>query len=214
MLSRVVAASPTECPVDIDMLRRHCKIDGTQDDPLLQAYGTAATEIAENATNRYFLQRSVQWVLTPDTRQTVWFSLAVTLQNYFNTYQRPWLHCPDSAISVDSMSIGNWGEADTVLVLGQDYEVDISTDPARVRLLNFEEFDPEVDHLTINYTSGFGSDPADIPMPIMTAICLLTMKLWEQRGEQETGLWSAAVDSLLAPYVVYQFAASSDLYNA
>jgi hypothetical protein len=216
MLSRVVPLTPTVCPVPIEVLRRHIRIDQGEDDELLQIYATAATDIAESACNRFFLQRAVKWVLTPDTRQPIYFSLAVTLQNYFNSYQSPWLHCPHSAVSVDSMSIGIWGQpdADVILTYLQDYNTDVQSDPARVQMLSFEEFDPDVDHLTIGYTSGYGTTPSQIPMAIWQGVLLLTMRLWEQRGEQDGVIWSSGAEALLAPYMALQFGGSSDLYNA
>jgi hypothetical protein len=226
MISNVYPVTSTICPVPLSMLRRHAAVTNTYDDDLLTLYATVATEIAEKATNRYFLQRAVQWVVTPDTRQTVYFSMAVTLQNYFNTYQRPWLHLPHSAISVDSMAIGTWGVADTVLVEDQDYQLDLSTDPARVRMLSFAEFDPEVDHLTLNYTTGYApaptnitgsicyTIPAGVPLPICQAILLLTTRLREQRGDQDGGLWSCGAEALLAPYTVLQFGGSTDFYGS
>jgi hypothetical protein len=214
MLSRLIPTTPTVCPVPIEVLRRHAYITGNDSDDMLMIYGTAATELAENATNRYFLQRSIQWTLTPDTRLPIYFSLAVTLQNYFNSYQSPWLHCPHSAVSVDSMAIGAWGQSDTVLTLGQDYLADTKSDPARVQMLTFAEFNPNVDHLTINYTSGYATTGANVPMPIWQAIMLLTTRLFEQRGDQDGALWSSGAEALLAPYMVFQYGGSSDLYSA
>jgi hypothetical protein len=196
------------------VLRRHAYITGNESDELLTIYGTAATEIAETWTNRYFLQRSIQWTLTPDTRLPIYFSLAITLQNYFNSYQSPWLHCPHSAVTVNSMAIGTWGNADTVLTLGQDYRVDTMSDPARVQMMTFEEFDPDVDHLTIDYTSGYGLTGAQVPMPIWQAIMIMTTKLYEQRGDQDGPVWSSAAEALLAPYAALQYGGSSDLYSA
>jgi hypothetical protein len=212
----VTPATPTVCPVPVGLLRRHAYIAQNNYDDLLAIYSTAATEIAEHATNRFFLQRSIKWVLTPDTREPIYFSFAITLQNYFNSFQSPWLHCPHSAVSVDSFSIGAWGspEIDTLLTVGQDYYVDVASDPARVQMLTFDEFDPDVDHLTINYTSGYGATDAEVPMPIKMAIMLLTTKLYEQRGDQDNALWSSGAEALLAPYTVFQFGGSSDLYSA
>lgn len=217
MLSRVVPMSPTVCPVSLDMLRRHANIDDTDDDDLLQIYGNLATDLAEKATNRYFLQRMVKWTLTADTRQTVYFSMAVTLQNFFNTYQRPWLHLPNSATVVNSFSVGQWGQSLNTLVLGQDYNVDLSTDPARVEMLTFVEFDPNVDHLEVVYTSGYATTPEQLisTHPALAgAVMMLATRMKENRGDQDSDFWRCGAMSLLAPYVSLQFAGMSDLYNA
>jgi hypothetical protein len=194
-------------------LRRHANIVQTYNDDLLQIYATAATEIAENATNRYFLQRSINWVLAPDTRQNVYASFAVTLQNFFNSVQRPWLHCPHSAISVGSVILGTWGQADTTLLLGTDYDLDLATDPARIRLTSFGAFQSQVDHLTISYVSGYGTTTETVPTPVRQAIMLLTTRLYQQRGDEIGALWSSGAEALLAPYTVLKFGGSSDLYS-
>lgn len=196
------------------MLRRHANITDTDDDDLLQLYGTIATDLAEKATNRFFLQRNVNWILTADTRQTVYFSMAVTLQNFFNTYQRPWLHLPHSATLINSFAVGSWGASDNILTPVQDYNVDLGTDPARLEMLSFVEFDPDVDHLTVNYTSGYGTTNDEVPKPIIGAILMLATYLKENRGDQNSALWDCGAMHLLAPYVVYQFAGMSDLFNA
>jgi hypothetical protein len=215
MLSRTTPTTPTICPVPLPILRKHANIVQTYTDDLLLLYATAATEIAESATNRYFLQRQISWVLTTDARQSIYSSLAVTLQNYFNSYMHPWLHCPHSAISVDSVSLGTWGVTpDVTLVQGTDYYADVSTDPARIQLLSFDAFQANVDHLTTTYHTGYGTSAETVPKAIQQAIMLLTTRLYQQRGDEVGALWSSGAEALLAPYTVFQFGAASDLYSA
>jgi hypothetical protein len=213
MLSRIVPATPTVCPVPLETLRRHAVITNTYDDDLLKAYGVAATELCENFTNRYFLQRSVQWTLSNDRRHQVWPYMNTTQLAYFNTFQHPWLHCPHSAVSIEQFAIGTWGQADTVLVEGTDYEVDTATDPARIHILNFNVFDPNTDHLTVNYTSGYSTDATGVPPALLGAIMMLATRLREGRGDQDTSIWACGAEALLAPYTVIRLGGGNDLHG-
>ena len=217
MLSRIVPTTPVVCPVPVEYLRRAANIDQTYDDDILLEYGTVATDLIEKATNRFILQRDVNWTLSLDTRATIFYSFSVTLQNYFSYFPQPWLHCPHSAITFNSFSIGNWNVTpDTTLVAGTDYAVDINTDPARIQLLNFGVFNSEVDHLTANYTTGYGTDYESINAVapgLLTAIKVMTARMYQNR-DTDVELWTPIINSLIGSYTVYQFSGNYDLENS
>lgn len=215
MLSRITPATPTVCPVSVDLIRQHAYVDQYYNDNLIMMYSIAATELAENMTNRFFLQRSVQWVISADEKLPIYYGTSANSQNYFLNLYQVWLHCPHSAVSIDSVAIGDWNSdgVDTPLVLDTDYQVDVATDPARIMMLNFDQFDWQHDHVTINYTSGYAATAADVPVPIQIAIMLLTTRMIEAKGDQEAALWSSGAESLLAPYVVNRFGGSSDMFS-
>ncbi len=214
MLSRITT-TPSVCPVSLDILRRHVAIDSIADDDLLEMYGQAATELAENFCGRMFLQKSVTWILATDDSTPGYFPMAVMLQNYLTgAMSNSWLHLPNTAVSIDSVKIGQWGDVDIPLVLGTDYQIDIHTDPARVRLLTYAGFNYQTDHIAIAYTTGFGSQPTQVPAPIRQAIMVLVTRLKEHRGDEAHDVWCMAAESLLAPYNIFRFGGASDLFSA
>ena len=52
----------------------------------------------------------------------------------------------------------------------------------------------------IDFTAGFGTDPADIPTPLRQALLLLVAHLYEHRGDSAAPPIPMMVDALVAPY--------------
>jgi uncharacterized phiE125 gp8 family phage protein len=59
----VAALDASPPPIDLDLLREHCAIDGGEFDALLTRYALAAIRWAEGVTHRSLFQRSHRWVL-------------------------------------------------------------------------------------------------------------------------------------------------------
>src|SRR5215469_15132390 len=56
-----VITPPAQEPVDIDLIRRHCRVDSGYDDDLLTMYGTSARQWAETWLNRACITQELQF---------------------------------------------------------------------------------------------------------------------------------------------------------
>jgi hypothetical protein len=193
MLSRLlVTTPPSQLPVAPDLARRHLRSVQNSDDDILQLYIQTATEQAEAYLNRTLLQTSYQWVMSdtyPPFIDTLMATPLVIVPiaiafNGIGTWHRL-LEIPRAPVTaVASVVMGSWGAADTTLVLGTDYDLDLQNDPPRIRLDDAISF-ATYDHMAITYTAGYGTDPSAIPASIKHAILLLTASLYERRGDEE-----------------------------
>lgn len=59
---------------------------------------------------------------------------------------------------------------------------------------------PRAGLLEIDFTAGFGIDPADIPTPLRQALLLLIAHLYEHRGDSAAPPVPMMVEALIAPY--------------
>lgn len=208
MLSRIVT-TPSQCPVDIAALRRQARVDHNYDDDLLLTYGQSATELAEEYTGRVFLTKSVTWTIAQDEEPT---SRPVVLMQ---RYQRDWLHLPHSATSVEAVRIGTTGGEIYALTPGDDYYVDLATEPARIRFRVGDPYWFTTDHITVQYTTGYGPTSADVPAKIKLAILALVTGMNEHRGDTKDVAWCRAVEDLLGGHRMrIRVAAPTDVRSA
>ena len=205
-----VTTPPTAEPVGVPLARQHCRVDQLSDDALIALYITAARTWAEQYLGRALVTQQLSWTLSfnqppggyPYLSMPLsllvlpqWFSWPLMTQQ--GAVSLPW----QPVLSVDEVSYGQWGEADTVLVAGTDYDVDVGS--ARLMIHPGSQVLPN-DHLRVLFTAGYGTDATTIPGPIIAAILLLTAFLYEQRGDISAEM-PAAAQMLLAPYRIVRF---------
>jgi hypothetical protein len=204
-----VVEPPAAEPVSVNLARLHLRVDQTGDDELIANYITAARTWAEQYLGRALLTQQLNWTMAFSRPPNgfpymsmpmsllvlpMWFQWPLTQQGAIGL---PW----EPVISVDKVSYGQWGQPDTVLVLGTDYDVDVSS--ARLRIHPYSQVLPN-DHLQVLFTVGYGSDPKTIPGPIITAILILTAFLYENRGDAG-GDMPMAAEMLLSPFRIVRF---------
>ena len=210
MFSAVYVTTPPAAePVGVPLARQHCRVDQLSDDALIAIYITAARAWAEQYLGRALVTQQLTWTLSfdrpPNGFPYVSMPLSLLiLPQWFQwplsqagSVKLPW----QPVISVDAVSYGQWGEADTVLTVGTDYDVDPAS--ARLRIHPGSMVLPN-DHLQVQFTAGYGDDPRLIPGPIIAAILILTAFLYEQRGDAG-GEMPMAAERLLAPYRIVRF---------
>ncbi len=199
--------SPSLSPVDPAFLYRHLRLLSPTDHAMADTYAQIATEMIENHCNRYFLEKSVVWTVTNDDRHTL---------GQTDPFYQPWqwsyittnpvIRLPRPATSIASVTIGVWGDVSDVLMIeGTDYYTDFSTSIARIKWISSTYLQSEKDHLQISFTSGYGTTPDTIPASLKHAIILLTMQLFEMRGDTNPELLSPAIMALIAPYQFVSF---------
>jgi uncharacterized phiE125 gp8 family phage protein len=201
-----IITPPAAEPVSVDLARQHCRIDADYDDELVMMYVTSARMWAESWLNRALftqaLQYNVTWAPPPTATPLVPQSLIVFPLNWPPLVKRP-IELPRApAVSVESIT---WGPIDDMqLADPEDYDLNLLVEPGYVAVK--PQLLPRIPQqsMSINYTAGYGIDPAAIPAPIRHAILLLTAFLYEQRGDASADMPSAA-KMLMWPYRLWTF---------
>jgi uncharacterized phiE125 gp8 family phage protein len=204
---RVIEGPVTE-PIDIALARQHCRIDADYDNALVEMYVTTARMWAESFLNRALftqrLQFNVTWAPPPTATPLVPQSLIVFPLNWPPLVKRP-IELPRApAQSVEQIM---WGPLDDMkLADPDDYLLNLGVEPGYVAVK--PQLLPRIPQqsMSIDYTAGYDdSDPDAVPMPIRTAILLLTAVLYEQRGDV-AGEMPAFARNLMQPYRLWTFA--------
>jgi uncharacterized phiE125 gp8 family phage protein len=83
-----------------------------------------------------------------------------------------------------------------------DYLPSLGSRPGAITPVNIAWPTPgiAVDGVRIDYTAGFGPDPADVPAPLVQAILRLVAYAFDHRGEAADPAPIALVEPWLAPY--------------
>ncbi len=207
MYSAIAVVTPPDPLIEIDQVRRHIRIDTDDEDDLLAIYLAAATAMAEQFLGRALVTQTLRWVMAhsvPPNQFPLYPFTAFILplwMPYSMLFRHP-VELPRAPVqSVSSVSTGQWGQADAVLD-PSTYDLDITTEPGRIRLLNGAASFPS-DHLIVEFVAGYGV-PSAVPKPIMMAILLLTAFLYENRGDAG-GDMPPAASALLWPYKLQFF---------
>jgi uncharacterized phiE125 gp8 family phage protein len=203
-----VIQPPATEPVDIDMVRRHCRIDSEYDDDLLMMYLTSARQWAEGFLNRALftqqLQLNVTWAPPPTATPLVPQSLIVFPLNWPPLVKRP-IELPRApTVSVESIQ---WGALDDMQPADpSQYSLNLGVEPGYVSVA--PQLLPQIPQqsMIINYTSGYDvGDPNKVPMTIRHGILLLTAFLYEQRGDVNGEMPDAAIN-LMQQHRLWTFA--------
>lgn len=202
-----VITPPDKEPVDVDVLRRHCRVDSDNDDDLLTIYALTARHTAEAYLNRALITQQLQFNLTnsppPTASPLVPQSLIVFPLNWPAVIRRPIAIPRARCQSVDSVKYGQVG--DLVDADPDNYVLNLDVEPAQIMVK--APMVPMIPaySMQIVYTAGYSDDPKDIPPPICHAIMLGTAGLYENRGDVDNAM-PDAFWRLLDPYRLFQFA--------
>jgi uncharacterized phiE125 gp8 family phage protein len=204
---RVITPPATE-PLDIQTVKRHCRVDNDYDDDLLAMYLTSARMWAEGFLNRAFftqqLQLNITWAPPPTATPLVPQSLIVFPLNWPPLVKRP-IELPRApTTSVESVQ---WGALDDMQPADpSDYDINLGVEPAYIAPA--PQLLPRIPQqsMIINYTSGYDpSNPDAVPMMIRHAILLLTAFLYENRGDVPAEMPAAAIN-LMQQHRLWTFA--------
>ena len=202
-----VITPPAVEPVDLDTVRRHCRVDSDYDDDLLTMYATTARELVEAWLNRACITQEFQYTMTnsppPTTSPLVPQSLIVFPLNWPATIRKP-LSIPRApCIAVSSVL---WGQVDNLQTADpDDYTLNLDAEPAQIMLkAPLVPMIPAAS-LQMTFTAGYGDGPDDVPGPIRHGILMLSASLYENRGDVESVMPGTAW-SVMTPYRLWQFA--------
>jgi hypothetical protein len=201
--------APASEPVTLAEVKLYLRIDGSDDDTMLNNFITVARQIAEEYTNRKFINQTWDlWMdrfpsqvnfdaLAPDTVTQGKLSEYISVQNYIEIPYYP-------LSSVTYLKTYDDDGTDYTMT-STDYIVDTYTEPSRISLKNStvwpSTFLRPVNGIQIRFVAGYGTLASAVPYPIKQAIMELVGKFYSSRGCDETKLPSVAM-ALLGPYRV------------
>lgn len=206
MLASLHVVTPTSVnAVDIDFAMKHGRDIPDSESDLFELYLASATTLVEKYLGRALITQTLRWTIS-ETRGA--HSAAGIMPVNWNvaSLSRGVVEIPYSPVqSVISVKTGEWDADDATLVAGTDYWVDLSMDPARLKLASNLLWGT-YNHLAITYVAGYGSTSSAIPRPVANAVMMLAVNLYENRGDDERGGMSRAIMSLLNPFRVVGYA--------
>lgn len=153
---------PTYYPVTLnDLVKVQIKVDGTDEDTLLEAYIAAATQFVENFTGLQLMQAVWEW------HQNSWYSEYKKLpdtryycrDDYSTTVKLPY----EPLVKVNSIKYDDVNNVEQTLDTSV-YQVNTLTTPGYVNFIGTlpSTYD-KPNAIRINYTAGYGIDGDDIP---------------------------------------------------
>lgn len=196
-LSLVTAA--TADPVSLADAKRHSKIDVADDDTTFARLIESATAHVEADTDRRLLTQT--WDLKLDR---------------FPSCGPIVLPFPPVS-SVTSVSyVDSAGATQTWTAGSTGYTTDLPAGPYADHALIYPSYGvsypgtrDQLNAVTVRFVCGYGSDPADVPSAIRSAVLVLTEHWYSFRGVVSEGINSVTsqipvgVPALLAPYVCH-----------
>lgn len=199
-----VATPPDAEPININIVRQHCRIDAQYDDVLLKMYLTTARSWAESYLNRALLEQTLV--------QTLSSGLKLADEGYDALWHR---HLRGSielsrapVISISSVVLLD-SEGDETTLEPSMYIFDTALEPCRLKLdwqmiEGLTTINWPLEHIQIAFVAGYGTGPDDIPAPIIHGILLLVAFLYERRGDAG-GDMPLAAERLLAMHRIAFF---------
>jgi hypothetical protein len=202
-----VVTPPAAEPIEIELVRRHCRIDHDYDDGLLAFYLSAARGMAESYLNRALCPTSFRYTITnsppPTAAPLVPQSLIVFPLNWPPLIRKP-IELPRAPLQ--AVTEVAWGPVDDLKVADDDlYTVNVGVEPGQVMIQ--PSLVPMMPAMSVRFEYDAGYERVeDIPQPVLAAILLLTAHLYEQRGDVEATLPEAAFN-LMGPTRLWSFGA-------
>lgn len=184
-------------PIDLETARQQCRVDLSDDDPLIQGYVTAAREYVENYTGRQLIKAT--WDLVLDGFP------------YWVDVPKPPLQVVTLISYVDTAGVTQTLATTGYKVLGA-VGLDPPTSPnpiaPRGRIEKaYATYWPftrcEGGSVTVRFVAGYGGS-ADVPQALKQAMLLLISHWYRNREPVNIGNITSnlpmAVDALLGPY--------------
>ncbi len=162
----LVTPPPIE-PVTLAEAKSHCRVDAdlTADDSLLSSFIVAAREIAEQQCERSFILTAWQYTINFFPREIrVPRAPLIAIQS---------IQYVDNAGVLQTLDPG-------------EYQATIGGEVTRIHNAyqkNWPTTRVEPDAVRINFTAGYGSTAASVPLAIRQAILLMVNHWYEHRGE-------------------------------
>lgn len=187
-MALVLTTAPAVEPVSLADAKQHLRIDGTAEDPLINALIMTSRLHIETALGLALITQSWSYFLDawPTSRT---------------------LELPLRPISAISAIRAYAADGSFTIVPAASYVTDMSAAPPRI-VLQTSAAKPApgrpANGIEIAMTAGYGSTAADVPLPIRQALLILTAHWYEHREVVEIDGAATRVpnsaSTLLAPY--------------
>jgi uncharacterized phiE125 gp8 family phage protein len=195
--SHTLITAPSESVLSLEEAKAQIKYedpDGVDDD-LIQSLAFAADRMAENKTNRAFMQATYEYVADQ------WPSWGII---------KLW---PGNLVSVTSVKYYN-SENVLTTMSADDYEVNTRSKPGRIIISELPSLYDRFDAIVITYVVGYGAAGAEadvqraaVPEDVKAWMKLNFATLYEHRqlftdGQVQMGSIHTYADSLIYPYIL------------
>ena len=170
---------------------------------ILQAYCDTATGMIEDYCGRLIFARPASYIINQENVPARPVYSSVGVPQTTPVINGRIVNLPSEAVSVDTVTLNYWDGSSTVLTLGDDYNVDCQGYPARVRLLNYYQYDWYwLMNVTIGYTAGLFANDTDMDPKIRLAVAGLVARMKFNRGDKDEDVWTPMVESFLTKYKI------------
>lgn len=191
----------TTYPVSEAELADWIRVNDYQD-PVFRMILMSATEAAQSYTRRAFLEQEFTILFDGYPGYgTSTGGLDVLRKVPFDEIKLPFA----PLIEVDSVKIiRRYGGEETI---GSDeYRINTLKEPGTIKFISGKPVLTNDDQLQVEYRSGFGDSPHDVPLTIRLAILQAAGYLYEHRGDcsPENALFNSGAASSLISYRVYE----------
>ena len=186
-MTAALITGPALEPVSLADVKAHLRVDGDDDDLLLQAAIVSARYHVETLTRRFLIEQTWRVYLDAWPRKRI-----VRLP-------------PAPLISVDAVTVYD-ANGDPQTVDPDDYEVDTAAVPGRVILAAAAPAPTAraVNGIEIDVTVGYGPSSVDVPAALRQAVLMLVTHWYEHRGAvgHDLAVLVAPLgfEALVAPY--------------
>jgi len=180
----IVKVPPASLPVTLDTAKDHLAVMFDDDNALITAYISAATQSVERYTERAMITRTLE-------------AGYYCFPTFFELPLPPLV----SVVQITyTDSDGNLAVLDPT-----SYSVDLYSNRALVVPVGeWPSVDPAPGSVLVEYVCGYGDKPADLPGDLVAAVLLLVGHFYSNREQDVTGVSVAelkyGVKDILAPY--------------
>jgi uncharacterized phiE125 gp8 family phage protein len=162
-MTAALITPPALEPVSLADAKAHLRLDGDDDDTLVNVAITAARVHVEALTRRMLIEQSWRIYLDAWPRKRI-LPLEVA-----------------PLISVDAITVYD-ADGEPATIDPDDYEVDTVSVPGRLLLGSPVTVGRAVNGIEIDVTAGYGASSVDVPGPLRQAIMMLVAHWYEHRG--------------------------------
>jgi uncharacterized phiE125 gp8 family phage protein len=185
MLMTLVQTTPPALePISLAEAKLHLRLDTTAEDLLVAAQIMAARQHLEASLQVALLQQSHALFLDAWPKDGAAIALPLTPVTQIVAIRT---YAPDGTPLTHSLA---------------HFELARGTPPRVARTVGYDASTPlrRLNGIEIEFTSGFGASPADVPQPLRQALLHLVAHLFENRGTQSEDMPLSRVESLIAPW--------------
>jgi hypothetical protein len=220
----ILITAPTAEPVALSDVKKHLRVDFSDDDALILGYISAARQEAEQITRRAFVSQSWRMGLDHFPRPSMNVASSVWYGPQWGISPGPLsVAQPEGKTGYEIfLPYGNLQSVDAVKYVDENgvqqtlapekYKVDAISEPARLVPAygtTWPSARNEINSVIVEFTCGYGT-AADVPQPIKQWMLLRIGALYENRESdvivQRGALESLPfVDGLLIPYRIFGF---------